>query len=49
VNIHEERIRGPTSLFTDGVTILAIELHRHGAAGSEQVAADESCSETTHV
>jgi hypothetical protein len=45
MDVHEEGVGGPASLFSDGVAVSAVEFHGHGASGSQGVAAYESRGE----
>ena len=38
--VHEEGIRGPSSLFANGVVGYAVKVHGHGTTSTEGVAAD---------
>jgi hypothetical protein len=45
MDVHEEGVGGPSSLFSDGVAVGTVEFHGHGASGSQGVAAYESRGE----
>jgi hypothetical protein len=45
MDVHEEGVGRPSSLFSDGVAVSAVKFHGHGATGPEGVAAHESRGE----
>ena len=45
MDVHEEGVGGPSSLFSDGVAVSSVEFHGHGTTGPEGVAAHESSGE----
>ncbi len=49
VDAHEEGVGGPATLFADGVAVLAVEFHCHGAARSQGVAAHKIGGKTAEV
>ena len=49
MDVREKGVRGPASLFADGIMWDAIEVHCHGAASMEGVTADAGGWETLFV
>ena len=46
MDVHEKHVRGPASLFVDGITWDPIEMHGHGSTSMERMAANARGWET---